>query len=117
VVRVIPAIHPTHRLWDVGTGAVHWSEELHRIHGVDPAGFAGTINAHLELVHGRRLEQTGMTTDQGKSVTEILRRLVASSTSPAASPARGDHPDRKEGSAGRLRTLRKADARIGVIPT
>ena len=24
-------------LWDVGTGAVQWSDELHRIHGVDPS--------------------------------------------------------------------------------
>jgi PAS domain S-box-containing protein len=38
-------------VWDVGTGAVQWSEELHRIHGLDPARFAGTLEAHLELVH------------------------------------------------------------------
>jgi PAS domain-containing protein len=38
-------------VWDVGTGAVQWSEELHRIHGLDPARFAGTIEAHLEPVH------------------------------------------------------------------
>jgi PAS domain S-box-containing protein len=38
-------------VWDVGTGAVQWSEELHRIHGLDPARFAGTLDAHLELVH------------------------------------------------------------------
>jgi PAS domain-containing protein len=30
---------------------VQWSEELHRIHGLDPARFAGTIEAHLEPVH------------------------------------------------------------------
>jgi PAS domain S-box-containing protein len=38
-------------VWDVATGAVQWSEELHRIHGLDPARFAGTLEAHLELVH------------------------------------------------------------------
>jgi len=38
-------------VWDTATGAVQWSEELHRIHGLDPAGFAGTIDAHLALVH------------------------------------------------------------------
>ncbi|MGH8930004.1 MAG: PAS domain S-box protein [Egibacteraceae bacterium] len=38
-------------VWDVGTGAVQWSEELHRIYGLDPAGFAGTLEAHLHLVH------------------------------------------------------------------
>jgi PAS domain S-box-containing protein len=35
----------------MATGAVQWSEELHRIHGLDPAGFAGTLDAHLALVH------------------------------------------------------------------
>src|SRR5205823_688818 len=38
-------------VWDMATGAVQWSEELHRIHGIDPAGFAGTIDAHLGFVH------------------------------------------------------------------
>jgi PAS domain S-box-containing protein len=38
-------------VWDIPTGAVQWSEELHRIHGLDPAGFAGTLDAHLTLVH------------------------------------------------------------------
>jgi PAS domain S-box-containing protein len=37
-------------LWDVGTGAVQWSEELHRIHGVDPLEFAGTLDAHLHAI-------------------------------------------------------------------
>ncbi len=38
-------------VWDMATGAVQWSEELHRIHGLDPAGFAGTLDAHLALIH------------------------------------------------------------------
>lgn len=38
-------------VWDVATGAVQWSEELHRIYGLDPASFAGTLEAHLEPVH------------------------------------------------------------------
>lgn len=38
-------------VWDVGTGSVQWSEQLHRIHGLDPAQFAGTLEAHLEPVH------------------------------------------------------------------
>ena len=38
-------------LWDVGTGAVQWSDELHRIHGVDPLEFAGTFEAHLGCIH------------------------------------------------------------------
>lgn len=38
-------------LWDVRTDAVQWSDEFHRIHGVDPLDFAGTLAAHLALVH------------------------------------------------------------------
>jgi PAS domain S-box-containing protein len=38
-------------LWDVGTDAVQWSDELHRMHGVDPREFEGTLTAHLSVVH------------------------------------------------------------------
>jgi PAS domain S-box-containing protein len=38
-------------LWDVRTDVVQWSDELHRIHGVDPLDFGGTLAAHLEAVH------------------------------------------------------------------
>jgi PAS domain S-box-containing protein len=38
-------------LWDVGTDAVQWSDELHSIHGLDPLEFAGTLEAHLACAH------------------------------------------------------------------
>ena len=38
-------------LWDLRTGVVQWSDELHRIHGVDPLDFGGTLEAHLAVVH------------------------------------------------------------------
>ena len=38
-------------LWDVGTDAMQWSDELHRMHGVDPLEFEGTLTAHLNVVH------------------------------------------------------------------
>lgn len=38
-------------LWDVGTDAVQWSDELHRMHGIDPLEFEGTLTAHLSVVH------------------------------------------------------------------
>jgi PAS domain S-box-containing protein len=38
-------------LWDVGTDSVQWSDELHRMHGVDPLDFEGTLVAHLSVVH------------------------------------------------------------------
>jgi PAS domain S-box-containing protein len=44
-------VHVGRWIWDVGTGAVQWSDELHRIHGVDPLEFAGTLDAHLAVIH------------------------------------------------------------------
>ena len=38
-------------LWDLRTGAVQWSDEYHRIHGVDPLAFDGTLDAHLQVIH------------------------------------------------------------------
>ncbi len=38
-------------LWDLRTGAVQWSAEFHRIHGVDPLEFDGTLESYLALVH------------------------------------------------------------------
>ncbi|HUO48126.1 MAG TPA: PAS domain S-box protein [Acidimicrobiales bacterium] len=36
--------------WDVDTDAVQWSDELFRIHGVDPLEFAGMLEDHLAPV-------------------------------------------------------------------
>ena len=49
-------------LWDLRTGAVQWSDELHRIHGVDPLEFEGTLEAHLRQVHpeDEKRVRTGM---------------------------------------------------------
>jgi len=38
-------------LWDLRSGVVQWSDEFHRIHGVDPLDFAGTLESHLASVH------------------------------------------------------------------
>jgi PAS domain S-box-containing protein len=43
--------HAGRWLWDLRTGAVQWSTEFHRIHGVDPLDFDGTLESHLEWVH------------------------------------------------------------------
>ncbi|MBV8986713.1 MAG: EAL domain-containing protein [Acidimicrobiia bacterium] len=37
--------------WDAGTGAVQWSEELHRIHDLEPGQFDGSLAGHLAAVH------------------------------------------------------------------
>jgi PAS domain S-box-containing protein len=38
-------------LWDLRTDAVQWSTEFHRIHGIDPVEFDGTLDSHIRLVH------------------------------------------------------------------
>ena len=38
-------------LWDLHTDSVQWSDEFHRIHGVDPLDFEGTLEAHLHSIH------------------------------------------------------------------
>lgn len=38
-------------LWDLRTGAVQWSTEFHRMHGVEPLDFDGTYESHLGAVH------------------------------------------------------------------
>lgn len=54
-------------LWDVPTGTVQWSAEFHRIHGVDPLEFEGTIEAHL----GR------IVPEERSQVRDALERAVA----------------------------------------
>jgi PAS domain S-box-containing protein len=43
--------HAGRWLWDLRTGAVQWSTEFHRIHGLDPLEFDGTLESHLERIH------------------------------------------------------------------
>ncbi|MGH9306923.1 MAG: PAS domain-containing protein [Acidimicrobiales bacterium] len=38
-------------LWDLRTSTLQWSAEFHRIHGLDPLDFEGTLEAHLAPVH------------------------------------------------------------------
>ena len=49
-------------LWDLRTDAVQWSDEFHRIHGLDPLDFDGTLDAHLARVHpsDREVVRAGM---------------------------------------------------------
>ena len=37
--------------WDVASGRVRWSDELHRIFGLEPGQFGGTVDAFMERVH------------------------------------------------------------------
>jgi two-component system, cell cycle sensor histidine kinase and response regulator CckA len=47
-------------LWDLRTGAVQWSGEFHRIHGVDPIDFDGTVESHLDAIHPEDRERVRM---------------------------------------------------------
>jgi two-component system CheB/CheR fusion protein len=60
--------HIGHWVWDVRTGAVQWSEGLHRIFGLDPVHFAGTLEAHLEPIHPADRER--VLTEMHRSVNE-----------------------------------------------
>ena len=40
--------------WDVASGRVGWSDQLHRIYGLEPGEFEGTVEAFMERVHPRR---------------------------------------------------------------
>jgi PAS domain S-box-containing protein len=44
--------------WDVASNEVTWSEELHRIYGMEPGDFGGTYEAFFERVHPEDLERT-----------------------------------------------------------
>ncbi len=55
-------------LWNVGTDAVQWSDELHRMHGIPPAEFTGTLAGHLAAIH----------TDDRTRVKSLMQRCVSS---------------------------------------
>ena len=71
-----------HWVWDVATGAVQWSEGLHRIFGIDPMRFAGTLEAHLEAIHPA---------DRGRVLAEM--QASVNSSHPFASRYRILRPD------------------------
>jgi PAS domain S-box-containing protein len=45
-------------MWDVRSAAVQWSDEFHRIHGVDPLEFGGTLDAYVAAIHVDDRERT-----------------------------------------------------------
>jgi two-component system, cell cycle sensor histidine kinase and response regulator CckA len=52
--------------WTVATGEVRWSENLERIHGMEPGGFGGTVDDVLKEVYPDDLER----------VSEAIRRTL-----------------------------------------
>jgi len=45
--------------WDIASGSVRWSDELHRIYGLRPGAFGGTVDAFMEHVHPGDRERVG----------------------------------------------------------
>jgi PAS domain S-box-containing protein len=54
-------------LWDLRTGAVQWSTEFHRIHGIDPLDFAGTFESFMDRITPQDRERVR------EAVTESVR--------------------------------------------
>ena len=44
--------------WDIESGRVTWSDELHRIHGIQPGTFEGSYESFLEFVHPDDVDYT-----------------------------------------------------------
>jgi PAS domain S-box-containing protein len=88
-------------LWDVPSGSVQWSAEFHRIHGVDPLEFEGTIEAHLEcVVRGERSQvrdalERAVATGRAVDIDYVIQRPDASlrKLSTRAEPAIGASGD------------------------
>jgi PAS domain S-box-containing protein len=53
--------------WEIATGTVRWSDELHRIYGLEPGEFKGTVDAFLAFLHP----------DDRDAVWENVQRAIA----------------------------------------
>ena len=49
--RAQEAAHLGSWSWDIARDRVSWSDEMHRIYGVDPAGFVATVEGVSRLIH------------------------------------------------------------------
>ena len=81
-------------LWDLRTGAVQWSAEFHRIHGVDPLDFDGTFESHLGLIHPEDRDAGARGHGGVGRVRSAVQRRV-----PGRAPRRGGPPDPSAGAA------------------
>ena len=72
-------------LWDLRTGAVQWSAEFHRIHGIDPLDFAGTFESYMDLIAPRPTATT-----RAAAMTESVE-----ASRPLDLEYRVVHPDQK----------------------
>ena len=65
--------------WDPGADRTVWSEELHRIYGLDPGSFEGTFAGYLARVHDEdrpQVEQTVRAALAAKSSFHMRERIL-----------------------------------------
>ena len=104
--------HAGRWLWDIASDTVQWSEEMHRIHGVDPASFDGTMTSHLAVVHPEDVERAaGRPRRRGRTPADRSTSSTASVAATAPSDGCTPAPSRRSarwawwsGSAGSHRT-------------
>jgi PAS domain S-box-containing protein len=91
--------------WDIPSNTMNWSDELHRIYGLEPSQFEGTYEGFLKRVHPDDLERTK------SSIFDALRkhspfvyehRIVLSDASVHILQTRGDVVRDKDGHALRM---------------
>lgn len=94
--------------WDVASGRVRWSDELHRIYGLRPGEFEGTADAFVERVHPDDREQVRASVSRSLETLEpfVFRERVV----------RGDGVERTLRSQGRVIVSPdgSAEALVGV---
>ena len=93
-------------VWDATTDTVQWSHELHRICGVDPISFGGTLDAHLAPIHPADREVVaGALADAASAHTSLSleHRVVRPDGEVRWVEVRADPIEAVEGHAGGLR--------------
>jgi PAS domain S-box-containing protein len=88
--------------WDLASNVVHWSDELHRIYGLEPDQFRGTYEAFLERVHPDDMERTKnaiFTALRKGSPVVYEHRIIRSDGSERVLHTQGDVVKAKDGHA------------------
>lgn len=91
--------------WDVRSNVVTWTEELHRIYGVDPGQFPGTLEAFLARVYPPDVERTRdvvLDACRRGGPFEYDHRIVRSDGSVRSLHTRGEVIKDEQGNATRL---------------
>lgn len=109
-------------LWDLRSGVVQWSDELYRIHAVDPLVFVGTFDGHLAAIHGDdrdRIRAAIASSATSAQPFEARYRIVRSDGEVRLLHARAHPTMGSDGSVLGLRGLAQdvTDRRFDPVPT